>query len=469
MQMVAISPDIRRGAKIELARRDFFSYCEVKTPSFYKPDRQYLVNLADTFQVFYEEDDENVLVVNVPPRHGKSLSATHFAQWVFGINPSEKIMTGSYNETLSTQFSKQVRNGIQETKAQPDQIVYNDIFPNTRIKYGDSAMNLWSLEGQYNNYLATSPTGTATGFGASLLIVDDLIKNSEEAFNDNVLEKHWQWFTNTMLSRLEKNGKIIIIMTRWHSEDLAGRALKELPELGFKVKHVNLKAVQDDGSMLCDDVLNHKEYKMRTSAMSPEIASANYQQEPIDIQGRLYSEFKTYPLDDVPEFGRIIAYTDTADEGDDYLATFIAGETLDGEAYILDIYYTQDGMEITEPEQAYRFIKHDTNIAWIESNSGGRGYARAVKRIMKNDFNWNKTIIKTFHQSKNKKARILSNSTWVMDHIYFPEGWERKWPEAYEALNKFQRKGKNAHDDLPDALTGIAERVGSRGGVSVLK
>src|SRR5699024_1821630 len=166
--------------KLSLARKDFFSYCQLMTPSFYKPEREYLVDLTGTFQDFYETDDNNVLIVNVPPRHGKSLTATHFAQWAFGINPTEKIMTGSYNETLSTVFSKQVRNGIQEEKAQPDQIVYNDIFPETKIKYGDSAMNLWSLEGQYNNYLATSPTGTATGFGASLLIIDDLIKNSEE-------------------------------------------------------------------------------------------------------------------------------------------------------------------------------------------------------------------------------------------------------------------------------------------------
>ena len=76
-------------------------------------------------------------------------------------------------------------------------------------------MNLWSLENGYNNYLSTSPTGTATGFGASLLIIDDLIKNAEEAYNENVKEKHWDWFTNTILSRLEEGGKIIIIMTRF--------------------------------------------------------------------------------------------------------------------------------------------------------------------------------------------------------------------------------------------------------------
>ena len=197
---------IKQQAKLELARREFFYFCNALAPDFYKPERKFLIDLCDSMQEFYFSDD-SVLVVNVPPRHGKSFTASHLAQWIFGINPAEKIMTGSYNETLSTVFSKQVRNSIQEIKAHENKIVYSDIFPNTRIKQGDGAMNLWSLEGQYNNYLATSPTGTATGFGASLLIIDDLIKSAEEAFNAAVLDKHWNWFTNTMLSRLEKNGQ----------------------------------------------------------------------------------------------------------------------------------------------------------------------------------------------------------------------------------------------------------------------
>ena len=90
-------------------------------------------------------------------------------------------MTGSYNETLSTMFSKNVRNDIQEEKADIYKPVYSDVFPDVRIKKGDGAVNLWSLEGGYNNYLATSPTGTATGFGCDLLIVDDLIKNAERS------------------------------------------------------------------------------------------------------------------------------------------------------------------------------------------------------------------------------------------------------------------------------------------------
>lgn len=370
-------------------------------------------------------------------------------------------MTGSYNETLSTTFSKNVRNGIQEEKADPDIIVYSDIFPDVKIKEGDGAMNLWSLEGGYTSYLATSPRGTATGFGADYLVIDDLIKSALESNTAHVLEEHWHWFVNTMLSRLESGGKIILIMTRWHSKDLAGRAMEELPELGYSVRKLIYKAKQDDGTMLCDDILSAEEYERKTKAMGQDIASANYQQEPIDIKGKLYSSFKTY--DDVPRdssghplFSEIRMYSDTADTGDDYLCNIVYG-VYNKEAYILDVLYTKAPMEETEPATAKICIENNVNDADIESNNGGRGFARSVKNHLK-QMGSNRTRVNWFHQSKNKEARILTNATWIMDHVYFPANWRDRWPEFYKALYEYQREGKNLHDDAPDALTGVAER-----------
>jgi predicted phage terminase large subunit-like protein len=100
------------------------------------------------------------------------------------------------------------------------------------------------------------------------------------------------------------------------------------------------------------------------------------------------------------------------------------------------------------------------NNADIESNNGGRGFSRSVERILKKDHRSSRVIINAFHQSKNKKARILSNATWVMEHIYFPKNWKDKFPEYYDAINKYQKEGKNLHDDAPDATTGIAEKIG---------
>ena len=438
--------------KKELARREFFYFCNIMAPDFYKEDRTYLVNLCNEMQEFYYSDDD-ILLINMPPRHGKSRTASLFTEWVFGKNINEKVMTGSYNETLSTTFSKSVRNAIMEVKADEDKIVYSDIFPKTRIKKGDGAMSLWGLEGGYNNYLATSPGGTATGFGCSLMIVDDLIKNAEEANNEMALEKQWDWFANTMLSRLEEGGKIIIIMTRWASLDLAGRALEHFKHTKKKCRQILMKAVQDDGTMLCDSVLSKESYEMKVSAMGEDIALANYQQEPIDAKHKLYTRFSTYE-DLPPYFEQILSYTDTADDGEDKLCTIVGG-VYKGEGYVLDVYYTDAPMEDTEKEVPHVLIRNNTDVAVVESNNGGKGFARNVKVSIDNLRG--RTIVKWFHQSKNKEARILTQSSWVMNKLHFPINWRERWSDYYTDMNKFQRKGKNKHDDAPDATTGLAE------------
>lgn len=454
---------LKKQAQLELARRNFFYYCQLMAGDFYKPERIYLKQLCDSFQNFMSDDEHNVLIINIGPRHGKSRTAGMFVQWLLGNDNSKKIMTGSYNDTLSTVFSKSVRNAIQEEKADGSITVFSDIFPDTKIKRGDGAMNLWSLEKGYNNYLATSPGGTATGFGADVIIIDDLIKSALEANNANILEGHWEWFTNTMLSRLEEGGKLIIIMTRWHSEDLAGKALSKLPESGYSVKHISMRTYDEEtDTMLCEDVLSKESYFRKVKAMGADIASANYQQEPIDIKGRLYSEFKTYV--DKPIFKRISAYTDTADTGKDYLASYIYGETMDKETYILDILFTKEPMEVTEPLLARKLVENEVNLCWIESNNGGRGFARNVERLMRENHGTNQTTVKWFHQSKNKQARILTNATWLMEHVYFPDGWRNRWPEMYKSLMTYQREGRNAHDDAQDALTGIAEKITANSG-----
>lgn len=442
-------------------------YCHLKAPDFYKEDRKYLVDLCNGLQEFMESDEE-VLCLNLPPRHGKSRTAGLLVEWVLGNDQSQKIMTGSYNETLSTMFSKNVRNDIMEEKADQNRIVFSDIFPGVRIKRGDGAMNLWSLEGGYNNYLATSPTGTATGFGASLLIIDDLIKNAEEANNELTKEKHWTWFTDTMLSRLEEGGKIIIIMTRWASDDLAGRALDHFREAGARIRHISMKALQDDGTMLCDEVLSRKSYEAKIRAMGADIASANYQQEPIDLKGRLYTSFKTY-CGELPQFKEIRNYTDTADTGDDYLCSIDYGVTFSDEAYILDVLYTKEPMEITELATAKMLYDGRVNLARIESNNGGRGFARNVRRILEQELESNYTTVKWFTQTHNKQARIYSNSSWVMGHIYYPEDWRNRWPEYYDSMIKYQREGKNKHDDAQDATTGVAENCSKSTGLKIMK
>ena len=438
---------VKEQAKIELARRIFWNYCKLKAPEFYKENRFFLKDMCNKIQNFIDSD-KKILVINMPPRHGKSRTATLLVQWLLGNDNKRKVMTGSYNETLSTTFAKQVRDSILETDG-----IFSKVFPETKIKYGESTMNKWALNGNEEaNYLATSPTGTATGFGCNLMIIDDLLKNSEEAYNENILNKHIDWFNNTMLSRTETGFKLIIIMTRWASNDLAGYILENYKD----VQHINYKAIQDDGSMLCDDILSKEDFEFKTKNMNKDIIEANYQQCPIDIKGKLYSKFLTYELDKIPKFKYIMNYTDTADEGSDNLCSIDYGVDFNNQMYILDILYTKEPMEITEPLQAKMMTKDNVGYSKIESNNGGRGYARNVERELKALGNRH-TKVDWFHQSENKIARILSNSTGVMNNVFFPENWATRFPEYYRDMNKYQREGKNEHDDAPDCTTGVYE------------
>lgn len=602
--------DTRLQLRLELARKDFWEFCKLMAPDFYMESRPYLKDICNQMQAFAESPDERVMVINCPPRHGKSRTAQLFTAWNFGRKPSEKVITGSYNEQLSTSFSRAVRDLITERKAS-SRIVYSDIFPAISIKRGSSAANMWTINGQHISYLATSPNGTVTGFGASCfpagtmistqngqlpiesffdetsqkvltynhkrgtieekpvevvrrkvthdlvkvvtekgtfyctpdhhvyavgrgyvradnlgrtdtlvshsrgvselpletpqisdakvirieavpkdcyvydlqvadnhnffangflvhncMIIDDIIRNADEAYNETILQNIWEWFTNTMLSRLEAGGKLIVIATRWHSDDLSGHVMRHYEDIGVPVRRIIMKALQDDGTMLCPEVLDRPSYDILLKTMGRDIVEANYNNQPVDMVGRLYQQwFKEYshiPKDEDGNslFEGIYSYCDTADQGNDFLCNLIYG-WYDGDAYMLDVYYTDANMIDTEPETAKRLHKYHVDKAYIESNSGGRGFGRSIERILREKYHTTKPFIELFYQNKNKGARILGGATWVQEHVFFPTGWRNKWPDFFNALYKYQKEIKgNKHDDGPDALTGIYDKMG---------
>lgn len=409
------------------------------------------------------------LMQNIPPQHGKSRTLIYFCTWVFGRNNSERIISCSYNDDTASDFSRYTRDGINTKKNFGEEIIYSDIFPDTRIKDGNASFQKWALDGQHFNYLGAGVGGSITSKGATILIIDDPVKGAEEALNENHLDKLWLWYTSTFLSRVsaDKGEPLEILnMTRWSKKDLCGRLLGEDKNLEYtagahKEDWYVLKMEAYDSetdSMLCDDFLSKKRYLSQKSLMLDTIFLANYHQQPIDLQGVLYKSFKTY--EKPPEtIKRTMSYTDTADTGSDYLCSIVFGE-YNGEAYIKDVYYTQDGMEITEPQTAKFFHENKVNLAYIESNNGGRGFARNVQKLLWEKYQSRQPVIKWFHQGDNKQARIFANSAYVQEHVYFPANWKDRWPEFYAALTTYLKEGKNKYDDAPDCVTGVGEMIG---------
>ena len=479
--------------KILEARNDLWKYNKLINPKFFQDSRWHLKVIADTLQALFEhriiklpEDKEwhfvtaeekqqleeekaeytacRNLAIDIPPRHGKSYNLSQFCDWVFGKDQEQRVIAVTYNEILAGRFSVNVRDGIEATKEDKRFTVFNDVFPDVHIKYGDSAKGMWSLEGQYFSYLGTGFGGTITGVGCSIGIIDDPMKNHLEAFNDEFLDAQYQWYTDTFLSRLEEDAIQIINMTRWNSKDLVGRVLADEDAGDWYVLEMKACLNEETQEMLCPELFSWKSYLKKKVKMSLAIFMANYQQTPVDLQGALYKKFKEYdhlPADDEGNIllEEIKAYCDTADEGSDFLCNIIYG-TYNMEAYVLDIIYTDKDMSLTEKEVAAAY--HANRVSWadIESNNGGRGFARAVERILSETYFSNFTHIESFYQGANKVARIKSNATWVQEHIYFPRNWKERWPDYYLAMKSYQADKKNKHDDGPDATTGICEKMG---------
>jgi len=219
---------------IKKSRSRFWDYCQLLAPDFYKVDRPHLIVLCETLQMFWEnnllkEDGTpyDKLIINMPPRFGKSRTLILFETWVLGNNPSNKMMTLSFNDGSAQDYSKYTRNTISETKNLPEEIIFSDIFPDVKIKKGDGSYEKWALEGQHFSYLGAGLNGTMTGKGCTLGIVDDPVKDSMVAFNETALKKVWDVFADTYISRYEEGAKLILNMTRWATGDLCGRLLGE--------------------------------------------------------------------------------------------------------------------------------------------------------------------------------------------------------------------------------------------------
>lgn len=471
---------IYRQESREKAAESFYHYCKILSPDFYRDDRPHLVYLCEILDKFAKglliRDDGKPykrLMINMPPQHGKSRTLINFCQWLLGRNNRERIITASYNDGTASDFSRYTRDGIISEKNIPEDTVFSDIFPKTTIKQGNSSFEKWALTGQHFNYLGAGVMGSITSKGGTVLIVDDPIKDAESAMNENHLDKIWTWYTGTFLSRVSAEGGEpleVIVQTRWSKKDPCGRILdSEDADTWFIVKMTACN--EETGEMLCPSLLNTDRYEYLKRIMVPEIFRANYQQEPLDLKGVLYTDLKTYnslPMDEKGNiaFEKIISYTDTADEGSDYLCSIVAG-VFKGQAFILDVIYSKEPMEVTEPLTAEMFLRNKVNEAKIESNNGGRGFARNVERILYEKYKTRKTVIKWFHQSQNKLARIITNSSFVQQNIFFPEGWHYRYSKFYEALSSFVKEGQNKNDDGPDAITGIAEMMDAKGIVAI--
>jgi predicted phage terminase large subunit-like protein len=194
------------------------------------------------------------LMLLMPPRHGKSeLASRMFPAWHLGRYSEHEIIACSYNVSLAMAFSRKVKAVLEDPG-------YQSVFA-ARLNPNNQSVEEWSLHGERGGYVAAGVGGGITGKGAHVLIIDDPIKNAEEADSAETREKLWDWYGSTAYTRLAPGGGVLVIQTWWHDDDLAGRlqlAMKDDPEADqFEV--VKYPAVAEDDEYLdtsTDMILN---------------------------------------------------------------------------------------------------------------------------------------------------------------------------------------------------------------------
>jgi len=166
----------------------------------------------------FQKKGLKILMVFMPPRHGKSEECTiNFPAWYLGKNPTKEIITASYSGDLATKFGGKTRDLVNSK-------IFSKIFPGITLKAGEESKGEW-MTNKKGSYVSVGVGGATTGKGANIFLIDDPIKNAEEAESQVYREKVWEWFKTVAWTRLEPNGVMVIILTRWHLDDLAGRIL----------------------------------------------------------------------------------------------------------------------------------------------------------------------------------------------------------------------------------------------------
>ena len=465
---------------LKYARGFFKYYCKVIHN--YK-DWYHTELLCDYLQSFYygiikNKDDHpyKKLIINIPPRHYKTRTINLFVTWVLGNYPkTTKIIYASYSKDLSDRFSRFARDEIRQEK-NPTRFVYSDIF-DVGLKDDNQSVEEWAVKDSVLSFKSVSATSAVTGIGGNILIIDDLVKDAEEANNDRALDKKWEWYVDTFQSRKETGAIEIIIMTRWSENDICGRLLKgRTPEKTVNIKNgkinyyddiieIGLEAWTDKYGILCEDMMTEKEYiEKRTLAYKndPTIFLANYHNNLIEKTGVLYTKgFLTYS--ELPKtIHRRLAVCDVADSGNDYLS-MIFGVVYNHTFYVTDILYTQDPQEKTEITIPRKIIENQIKDVIFEGNNGGKAFLRNIMKETQK-LGYNSCSFNYFDQKKNKESRILTNATNVQDRILYPEDWIYRFPKFYEAMRKFKKIFKdNKNDDAPDNATMVIEYMSASG------
>jgi hypothetical protein len=460
---------LARQAKQYLASIDFWYYCKYMDRSFFSENKLHLKTIAHKLQLVYEGKIKK-LMISMPPRSGKSYTVSLWCSWILGKDNESAVMRNSYAATLAEKFSYDIRDIIKKD-------IYLEVFPGVKLKADKRRVDDWAIEGaKQSSYFCAGVGGAITGKGCNKAgILDDPIKNLEDALSETILDKTWNWYISTHRSRLESGCPEVHIGTRWSKKDPMGMLLDSSEADEWEI--IIIPALID-GKSFCEEVRTTEEFLTEKDLLDEFIWEAVYMQNPIEAKGLLFpiSELKRFSLSELHSKDGVIAYTDTADEGTDNLCSLAAAVRGDN-VYIIDVIFTQDPVEVTESAVALQYIDNKVDRAEVESNSGGKSFAKNVERLVKEhntevrDYNSEskneikkntcRTSIRWKPNTVNKETRILMKSGKIKKYFWFRNDYKpgSNYDRYMRELTSYIKMAKNKKDDAPDATTGLCAMV----------
>ncbi|MGM9924748.1 MAG: phage terminase large subunit [Bacillus sp. (in: firmicutes)] len=402
------------------------------------------------------------LMVFMPPRQGKSeLGSRRFPAYVLGRDPNAQIISASYSADLASRMNRDVQRIIDSPK-------YHELFPDTLLsnsivktgRRGNYLRNndIFEVVDHKGVYKSSGVGGGITGMGSTFGIIDDPFKNRKEAESKRLRDTVWDWYTSTFYTRLEKDARILIILTRWHSDDLAGRLLKQAEEDpgADQWTVINYPAIAEDpihesdprsiGEALWPNKYDEEALSKIKKTIGTYEWSALYQQRPSPSEGSILNRkwwrfYKLLPerLDEV-----IQSWDCTFKDNDD--SDFVVGQVwgrLGADKYLLD--QVRDRMDLPGTIRALRTMSAkwpEARRKLIEDKANGP----AVIQMLKHEI----AGLIPVNPEGGKITRAYAASPEVeAGNVYLPDPSIAPW--IHDFIEETATFPQGSNDDMVDA------------------